>query len=1244
MDREVKIEFWNYSGVEYRFGGEFLDFGNWKPGSKSKEKCVIPAKRDSISTTTPGSSPTKVPKDASPQKMPSTATAGVVAGNSPASSSSARAPEEDGGGAGRLTTRFVNTSWVAGVGGYVYFTGADQSCIEVAFSSPLVGPNKFTARRHATFTGNAKALYENAPDIVAAGHRVRTKRNNLSWLTMEESSAGLRVRVLIPDLTVADLSTDSVYQMVAQAPLCPSYCVLDEVDVARGGVSPGNSSARQGGPPTEEESSSSERRFRIIIENRSAEDWLWDGDFFSGGQWSSKKPRIRAAASLGGGATSGVINGGGVAGGEQHLQPALGTGGSATFAPLARSSQQDAAQGSDASNAEQKQNRGKPSKRASSQSSLTTLEFRSDSMLSGIQGLTWFVNARTMQKYLCLCFSNPVMGEGIFFASAGHPPHDLKQVLSESTATLASMGDALHSRLEQGVSWQVVDTSSSLHCVRLIIHEKISRIDWSLYPLPKPRVRRSSTEVRASTVAEFTGEAEVPTGVSPASPVKTVGDTATRSSKTADGPSAAAAAQTSVGTQDSSDGGATSSPSKKKSVRISNADDNQGQDGAAESSEQDGDAPVENNYQLMLRKQESGSEEDALSETLNQTRPKDAWDGLGQGLLATGTGLVAGVGMLVAAPIAGANEGGVGGFFSGLGKGIAGAVVCTVGGVAAAATQIARGVANTPEALQQGPNMKWDSSLGKWVDDTVNLRELEAGKLEESESEDEETEAMKEKFGGNVLETEYYDLLGVAPTATPGEIKKAYYKKALVVHPDKNPNDPEAHKKFQELSQAYQILSDEKLRETYDRCGKSGVNQQEMPDIDAAMFFSVLFGSERFDSYTGKLYIASQAETLMQTLQKRDSREELQGDIKSGKAVSDTILKRNKAAAKRETRNQMRREIKLALNLRAKLAPWVMGRDEKNFMSEIAVEAEELKKASFGERMLQAIGFIYENKADKFLSEQGGEWSFFSSSGWKETGAKTQRNWKIASNLTQAGLALKRIHAQAQDLDSDNEEGKGTKGAGNGEQKKSSGDTKKSAGATSSDGGSTASPATPSAALSGAGIDATTATTVPGSSTDKADQKTSVPDEAFSNVQLGEKGGDKKKLTPEEQAKKQEEKKKRREAAVKEMENTLPLFLEIIWELSASDIETTVGMVCKLFLYDVSVPWIIRFRRAAALQRVGRMFQDVAAADSDSLDGNQARTRLEQALVQTITKEKTDDGGGTTPSQTKRAGRKANAP
>ena len=67
---------------------------------------------------------------------------------------------------------------------------------------------------------------------------------------------------------------------------------------------------------------------------------------------------------------------------------------------------------------------------------------------------------------------------------------------------------------------------------------------------------------------------------------------------------------------------------------------------------------------------------------------------------------------------------------------------------------------------------------------------------------------------------DFYEVLDVAKSATPEEIKKAYRKKALEWHPDRN-KSPEAEVKFKEINKAYEVLSDTKKKEVYDQYGET---------------------------------------------------------------------------------------------------------------------------------------------------------------------------------------------------------------------------------------------------------------------------------------------------------------------------------------------------------------------------------------------------------------------------------------
>ncbi|KAK6115615.1 hypothetical protein DH2020_007884 [Rehmannia glutinosa] len=150
-----------------------------------------------------------------------------------------------------------------------------------------------------------------------------------------------------------------------------------------------------------------------------------------------------------------------------------------------------------------------------------------------------------------------------------------------------------------------------------------------------------------------------------------------------------------------------------------------------------------------------------------------------------------------------------------------------------------------------------------------------------------------------VKETEYYDILGVSPSASEEEIRKAYYLKVL--------------------GEAYQVLSDPAQRDIYDRNGKHSISKETM--LDPTAVFALLFGSELFEDYIGHLAVASMAST------------ELAGENDNPDKVHDRLK-----GVQRE------REEKLARKLRDFLNQYVHG-DKEGFLRQAESEAERMSHA-----------------------------------------------------------------------------------------------------------------------------------------------------------------------------------------------------------------------------------------------------------------------------------------------------------
>lgn len=350
-----------------------------------------------------------------------------------------------------------------------------------------------------------------------------------------------------------------------------------------------------------------------------------------------------------------------------------------------------------------------------------------------------------------------------------------------------------------------------------------------------------------------------------------------------------------------------------------------------------------------------------LQELLPIKKPKHLLDGTTSGVKLVGGAVVAGAVGLIAMPVMGARDGAkeggikgaVTGFTGGVVRGALGAVMIPLAGGLTGAAQVTRGVVQTPFSIHGAVSGKqWDKEARTWrhyslPDDQEEVATAEAEWVQKLEA---RRAAAKAKGGssdgagssssGGVEDTGLYDLLGVAPDASSAEIKRAYLKLARELHPDKNPDDPEANARFQRVGSAYQVLSNDEARARYDLKGMDGLEDQ-MKFMDPTTMYAMLFGSESFDDLIGELQLAS---ILQQAEQGADP------------------------SLRHMSHKQRSREVSCARKLAEWLDKFVGGElDAAAFEAEAKAHAAELAQTGFGELLTHTIGRVYLYKASQAL-------------------------------------------------------------------------------------------------------------------------------------------------------------------------------------------------------------------------------------------------------------------------------------
>ncbi|KAL3944729.1 MAG: hypothetical protein SGBAC_001200 [Bacillariaceae sp.] len=333
------------------------------------------------------------------------------------------------------------------------------------------------------------------------------------------------------------------------------------------------------------------------------------------------------------------------------------------------------------------------------------------------------------------------------------------------------------------------------------------------------------------------------------------------------------------------------------------------------------------------------------------------------------------------------------------------------------------GVVSKQEEMRQAREAKefgkvWDKEKKAWVFYFLDKHWDELMEKEKKLNPSASSVSAGGEDEPEVKDRAYYDLLGVKTNATSGELKKAYYKVARTCHPDKNPDDPEAAKKFQELGHAYNILSNEELRASYDKHGPTEGNGNENADMDPMVFFNVMFGSTLVEKYIGELWIAGTADSMLKD-DMGDGSDAMNMETYEKMSIEDREKKMEDRMAKMREETDFKsakRQVQCAKNLRSRVQEFEdidynqiisVGKVE-DFVKGCHEEAEEIAKGAQGDMYLQAIGFSLEVNAEQYLGFEGsvlglgGHW------------ARTKQNTNaIGGNMKLIGAGIRAATAGA---------------------------------------------------------------------------------------------------------------------------------------------------------------------------------------------------------------------------------------